>query len=236
MLATDPIQGMEIGADDQTGVGEYQAPFGLTGSVDEVRLYFRALTAAEVAASFAEPGKAPGGEGLVLACSFNKGNARDASGRENHGGVVGGDAVRGKAGNGMRFVAARKPAGGGKSAGSFVEHRWTQEIPLFVRAMAKAGDTLLISGPRDVIDEEESFQKLTVRDAEIEKKLAEQDAILNNSEGALLWVVSAADGEKKAEVRLSASPVWDGLAFAGGRVIAVTEDGKVTTYDVGSGE
>jgi hypothetical protein len=45
-----------------------------------------------------------------------------------------------------------------------------------------------------------------------------------------LWAVSATDGEKKAEYRLKASPVFDSLAAADGRLFFTTVDGRVVCF------
>jgi hypothetical protein len=42
-----------------------------------------------------------------------------------------------------------------------------------------------------------------------------------------LWAVSAATGDRLAEQRLDASPVFDGMAAAGSRLYLATTDGKV---------
>ena len=48
LLAGDPAEAMEIGADDGSTVGDYNGPHPFTGLIDEVRVYHRALGAAEI--------------------------------------------------------------------------------------------------------------------------------------------------------------------------------------------
>ena len=96
------------------------------------------------------------------------------------------------------------------------EYRWSQTIPMLVRAMVVAGDTLFIAGPPDVVDEEEAFRHYG--DSEMDKALAAQDAAMLGSEGAELWAVSTVDGKKLAELKLEDLPIFDGLIAAGGRV------------------
>jgi hypothetical protein len=45
--------------------------------------------------------------------------------------------------------------------------------------------------------------------------------------GGVLWAASAATGEKIAEIRLDAPPVWDSLAVANGRLFISLQDGRV---------
>ncbi|MBM4038986.1 MAG: hypothetical protein FJ290_10790 [Planctomycetes bacterium] len=47
------------------------------------------------------------------------------------------------------------------------------------------------------------------------------------AEGATLWAASAADGAKKAELKLDGVPVFDGMAAAHGRLYIATTDGRV---------
>ena len=77
----------------------------------------------------------------------------------------------------------------------------------------------------DVVDEEESFNN--PGDAEILKKLNEQDAAYEGLRGASLWAVSAADGKKLAEYKLDSPPIFDGMIAANGRLYVVTKDGEV---------
>ena len=111
--------------------------------------------------------------------------------------------------------------------GSFVKHNWTKDVPLLVLAMVKADKTLFIAGPPDLIDEEETFQRIVSRDPKIQAKLAEQDAALEGAQGGLLMAYSAVDGGKLNELKLDALPVWDGMAAANGRLYVATRDGDV---------
>jgi len=107
--------------------------------------------------------------------------------------------------------------------------KWSNENPpLQVRAMVLANDTLFVAGPPDVVDEEESFNN--PGDAEILKKLVEQDAALEGLKGASLWAVSAADGKKIAEYKLDSPPIFDGMIAANGRLYLATKDGKMMCF------
>jgi outer membrane protein assembly factor BamB len=108
------------------------------------------------------------------------------------------------------------------------EYCWSRTVPLLVRAMVKAGDTLFIVGPPDVVDEEEAFRR--IGDPEIERELAAQDAALAGRQGALLWAVSADTGKQLAELKLDNLPLFDGLIAANGALYLVTEDGTIICY------
>jgi hypothetical protein len=93
------------------------------------------------------------------------------------------------------------------------QDRWTDFVPLRIRAMVLADAQLFISGPPDVIPEDDPL-------AAIEGRM-----------GAPLWALSAADGKKLAEVcHLDAPPVFDGLIAARGRLFVSTTDGRVTCW------
>lgn len=55
------------------------------------------------------------------------------------------------------------------------------------------------------------------------RPLAAQDS----GKGGLLWLASARDGRKLAELKLQAPPVWDGMAAAGGRLYVSCTDGRL---------
>ena len=86
---------------------------------------------------------------------------------------------------------------------------WNQTVPIYVRAMALAGGTLLVAGMPDSVIPEDPL------------------AALEGRAGGVLWVVSALDGKKLAECRLDAPPVFDGLIAAEGRLYLSLADGRV---------
>ena len=229
LITADPIQAMEIGADDAGAVGTYRSPSGFTGIIDEVRVYHGSVTDAEIAAHHARPIQTETANAkLVFQCDFDDKTARDRSGNNNHGTIAGATAVAGQRGGAMKFVG--RPA---RVGGSFVKHRWNVDLPLLVRAMVKAGPTLFVAGPPDLVDEEESFRLLVNREGTIAAKLARQDAALAGSEGGMLRAISASDGKTTAEMKLKSLPVWDGLVAARGRLYMATIDGSVVCLGAG---
>lgn len=61
----------------------------------------------------------------------------------------------------------------------------------------------------------------------------EQNTALRSRKGALLWVISASDGNKLAEYEL-VSPdkigMWDGMAVANSRLYLATKDGRILCF------
>ena len=106
-----------------------------------------------------------------------------------------------------------------------VVHNWTREVPLFARALVMAHGTLFIAGPADTVDENEIRKRIGTDEAD--RQLREQVDAFVGKKGAMLWAVSAADGEKLAELHLDELPVFDGMAAAYGRLYMTTVDGNV---------
>jgi outer membrane protein assembly factor BamB len=88
-----------------------------------------------------------------------------------------------------------------------LKQRWSQDVPLLVRAMAQADKTLFIAGPP-------------------EKALRSQ-AVFDGKQGSILRAVSTETGETLKEFRFDSLPVYDGLAVANGRLYLATHDGRL---------
>jgi hypothetical protein len=86
---------------------------------------------------------------------------------------------------------------------------WTLWMPVRIRALVKAGETLFVAGPPDVFDAKDPY------------------AAFEGRQEARLVAVSAKDGKKLAERPLAAPPVFDGLIAAGGRLLIALEDGSL---------
>jgi hypothetical protein len=95
--------------------------------------------------------------------------------------------------------------------------KWSAYVPIRVRAMVLAGDTLCVAGPPDVVPEEDPA------------------AAFEGRKGAQLWTFRASDGEKLAEIaHLAAPPVYDGLIAAESRLFISTTDGRVLCFGTGN--
>ncbi len=99
---------------------------------------------------------------------------------------------------------------------------------MLVRAMALAGDRLLIAGPPDLLDEVSAFAAYGSPDTETQ--LARQDRAWRGEKGALFHVVDTETGATVAEYTLDNPPVFDGLIVADGRVFLTTLDGRVQAF------
>jgi outer membrane protein assembly factor BamB len=86
---------------------------------------------------------------------------------------------------------------------------WTNWLPVRIRAMVKAGDTLFVAGAPDVFDSKDPYAAFEAR------------------KGAKLVAVSAGDGRKLSETALEYPPVFDGMIAANGCLFASLRDGSV---------
>ena len=96
---------------------------------------------------------------------------------------------------------------------------WRDTKSLTVRAMVLAGDRLAVAGPVDLGKKNPKFLSFSNE--------PEALAAFKGEKGIYLRIVSAADGKKLSEYRLSEMPVFDGMSAAGGRLYLATANGKV---------
>jgi hypothetical protein len=90
-----------------------------------------------------------------------------------------------------------------------VTYHWSCEVPLIVRAMVLAGDTLFAAGPA-----------MARGDRVVEPSF-------DDNTGALLMGFSADDGQELSRFELEVQPVFDGMAAAGGRLYVSMTDGRI---------
>ncbi len=229
LIDANPTQGLEVGADDQGAVGDYKAPNGFSGLIDDVRLFHGEMTAEEVAALHADhAAPTPESVELVLSWTFDDGTASDSSGNKLAGKLNDTEPVKGKFGQALSFAPPPNRQGG-----SFVEHDWNQDIPLLVRAMLMSGDKLVVCGPPDLIDEEDTFKRIMAGEEAVQALLKDQDDALRGKQGGIMQVVSTKDGETLSSLEVTGLPVWDGLSAAEDRVFMATTDGRVLSFVAG---
>jgi len=101
-------------------------------------------------------------------------------------------------------ASGRKRDGGAQST---IWHN--DRFPICPRAMVAAGKTLLVAGFPDRIDPKDPW------------------ATFEGRRGGVLCELSAADGEKLAEYKLAAPPVFNGMAAADGKVYLSLTDGSI---------
>jgi len=90
--------------------------------------------------------------------------------------------------------------------------KWTRRLPVRVRAMVLAGDTLLTAGPPDEIPADDPL------------------AALQGRKGAILTSVSTKDGKTLAECKLAHPPVFDGMAVAGKALFVVLKNRQIVCF------
>jgi outer membrane protein assembly factor BamB len=90
--------------------------------------------------------------------------------------------------------------------------RWNTPIPLTGKAMALADEVLFVAGTPVTFPKDDLAKGY-------EGRL-----------GGILWAVSASSGEKLAEYKLDAAPVWDSIAVARGRLFIATQDGNLHCF------
>ena len=227
-ISQDPAQGLEVGTDAGSFVGDYTAP-QFVGIVDELRLYFHEASAEQIANRFRDGSEIAAD--AVLAVSFDDGTARDHSTLRHNGTVENAKLVDGKYGKALQFLAGkggRKPAP--KTSNSLVDPKWTQDVTIYVRGMVLAGKNLFIVGPPDIINEEDTFKQLSESDPRVQDLLARQDQILLGDQGSRLLSVNIDTGQVENEVELGNLPTWDGLAGAEGQLFLTTLDGSVLCF------
>ncbi|WP_413433142.1 PQQ-binding-like beta-propeller repeat protein [Crateriforma spongiae] len=229
LISKKPAQGLDIGSDQQTAVGEYTSPGTFTGIIDEVRIYFAAATSQQIAERYSNGSEISGD--AVLAYSFDDGSARDHSLHRNSGTVMGAKSVDGQFGRAVQFTPSRKKnKNASRQGNSLVEPKWTQDVPVYVRGMVLAGENLFIIGPPDIIDEQKTFEGLSNDDPKTHALLNRQDKALLGAEGAALLAINIDTGEVKREIQLDSLPTWDGMAGANGSLFLTTLNGEVICF------
>jgi len=98
------------------------------------------------------------------------------------------------------------------SSGAAGREMWRLQIPITGKAMAMAGDVLFVAGEPMKFDDP-SYKNYV--------------AAYNGELGGQLLAVSATDGKKLAQYKLSAAPAWDGIAIANGQLYIGLTDGTV---------
>jgi len=99
---------------------------------------------------------------------------------------------------------------------------WAKTGSLIVRAMVLASDRLVIAGPPDLAQKDPKILGF--------RNDSEAFAAFRGERGVLLRVVSAADGKRLSEQKLTAMPVFDGLSAAEGKLFVSLRNGDVQCW------
>ncbi len=89
---------------------------------------------------------------------------------------------------------------------------WSERVRVRIRAMAIAGDKLIVAGPPDEVNPKDPLAAFEGRD------------------GGWLYVCDAKKGEILQKLRLPSPPVFNGVAAAQGIVYLVSRDGAVSAF------
>ena len=109
----------------------------------------------------------------------------------------------------------------GKKTKAEKTYHWQNTDPFTVRAMALAGNTLVIAGVPDIAKKTEDQKVLEFVNPE-----EALDAYFGGK-GGILRTVSKSDGKVLREIKLPAAPVFDGLSAAFGHIYVSLKDGSV---------
>ena len=74
-------------------------------------------------------------------------------------------------------------------------------------------------------------ERLPNQTPEVQEQLAKQLKAWRGKSGALLWTVSAENGQTVSQLRLHTPPVFDGMAAARGRLYVTGMDGSVVCLE-----
>jgi hypothetical protein len=113
-------------------------------------------------------------------------------------------------------------------------YRWSEGLPLLVRAMVATDGAIFVAGPPGKADEINVYG--LYGDPEIQARMEEHVAAFEGRKGAVLMAVSKSDGSKLTAYRLHSPPVFDGMAAARRRLFLATLDGHVLCLGAGDGE
>ncbi len=86
---------------------------------------------------------------------------------------------------------------------------WERQVPIRITAMVLAGERLFVAGSPDIVDP------------------TDPHGAWEGRKGGVLAVFSAAEGKLLSESKLSAPPVWDGMAAGYGRLFIACLDGRL---------
>jgi outer membrane protein assembly factor BamB len=101
--------------------------------------------------------------------------------------------------------------------------QWEKPLPIQVRAMVRADQTLFVAGP--ALEEEDGGRRTD------DKGQKTQSGTPSSNSGARLLAVAASDGAVLASYHLESAPVFDGMAAVAGRLYLTLEDGSVVCLE-----
>ena len=119
-------------------------------------------------------------------------------------------------------AAGNKKKGRAKPGAAKPEQFWSSDLPMAVRAMVLAPDSLVIAGPPEV--GRKSQDLLAFENEE------EALAAFAGENKASLVVISPQDGSTLSQAPLDAVPVFDGMSAANGNLYLALKDGSIQCW------
>ena len=104
---------------------------------------------------------------------------------------------------------------------------WSVQVPLQMRAMVLAGETVFVAGRVEPDLSEARKVKNPNRRAALIDAMSDEKLLPRAAE---LWAFSAGDGTRLSALKLDAAPVFDGLAAAAGRLYLAGLDGQLRCF------
>jgi outer membrane protein assembly factor BamB len=105
--------------------------------------------------------------------------------------------------NGYLLFAANRASG---------RQTWAERIAVRVNAMVVTASVLFVAGPPDVVDPQDPL------------------GVFEGRKGGALLAIDRQDGREMWKYSLASPPAFDGLAAAGGRLYAATQDGRIACF------
>jgi len=124
----------------------------------------------------------------------------------------------------LQCISLKPPAAGPKGKQAAGRRRqqgskplWEQRLGIRVTAIVRAADTIFVAGSPDIVDPKDP------------------SGAWEGRKGGIVAAFAASDGQRIAEHKLPAPPVWDGMAAADGRLYISTSDGAIICMGEASG-
>jgi outer membrane protein assembly factor BamB len=107
-------------------------------------------------------------------------------------------------------------------APSLHRYHWSRPMPVFVRGLVLADNSLFLAGPPEPDEARTRKLKLNAPD--------QAEAAFLGKKGAVMWRVSVSNGNMLSKHKLEYSPVFDGMIAARSRIFISLQDGSLVCF------
>ncbi|MBT3201003.1 MAG: PQQ-binding-like beta-propeller repeat protein [Phycisphaerales bacterium] len=125
-----------------------------------------------------------------------------------------------RSGNALKLKTTKRDRQHG--APSLHKYLWTKPMPIFVRALVLTDKTLAVAGPPEPSEARTSNMKL--------KAPEKIESAFGGEQGAVIRLVSTADGKTLSEYKLDSSPIFDGMIAADKKIYIALQDGSIACF------